>query len=93
MTPARPKFAELPLDPAHPPHSAWGLYGLDDELGTLNLLTSERTVEAAKEIRTGFRVGLNWSLEQMETTGGFREVMKHEIFQIAPNMNVCYPIL
>lgn len=85
----RPTFSELQLDPSHPPHSAWGLYGPDDELGTLNLLTPERTVAAAKEIRSGIRVGLNWPLEQMEFTGGFREIMKHEIFQIGHNMNVC----
>ena len=90
MATRRPIFSELQLDPTHPPHSAWGLYGPEDELGTLNLLTPERTVAAAKEIRSGIRIGLNWPLEQMEFTGGFREVMKHEIFQIGPNMNVCY---
>ena len=70
MTSKRPAFSELQLEPSHPPHSAWGLYEQNDELGTLNLLTEERTVEAAKEIRSGARVGLNWSLEQMEYTGG-----------------------
>jgi len=84
---SHPPFSQLPLDPSHPPHSAWGLYGMDDELGTLNLLTPERTVAAAKEIKTGIRVGLNWALEQMDHTGGFREIMKHEIFEIAKNMN------
>jgi hypothetical protein len=88
MSIKRPAFTELQLDPSHPEHSAWGLYGSDDELGTLNLLTPERTVEAAKEIKSGARVGLNWGLEQMEFTGGFREIMKHEIFQIGKNMNV-----
>ncbi|RDW80807.1 hypothetical protein BP5796_05505 [Coleophoma crateriformis] len=83
----RPKFAELPLDPSYPAHAAWGIYGLDDELGTLNLLTPERTVAAAKEIQTGTRIGLNWGLEHMDYTGGFREILKHEILQIGQNCN------
>ncbi|KAF2000730.1 putative cyclase [Amniculicola lignicola CBS 123094] len=87
MSPAHPKFADLPLDPSHPPHSAWGLWGNDDELGTLNHLTPETTVAAAQEIKTGVRIGLNWALEQMDYTGGFRETIKHEIFEIGKNMN------
>ncbi|KAH7109064.1 hypothetical protein B0J11DRAFT_601884, partial [Dendryphion nanum] len=84
-----PKFSELPLDPSHPPHSAWSLWGIDDELGTLNHLTPERTVAAAKEVKTGLRFGINWALEQMDYTAGFRETLKHEIFEIGKNMNVC----
>lgn len=91
MTRSYPKFSELPLDPSHPKHSCWGLWGPDDELGTLNQLTSERTVEAAKEIKTGVSIGLNWPLEQMDYAGEpgkFRQVLKHEIFELGPNMNV-----
>jgi hypothetical protein len=88
MTRSYPKFTELPLDPSHPPHTAWGLWGMDDELGTLNHLTEERTVAAAKEIKTGKRFGINWALEQMDYTGGFRETIKHEIFEIGKSMNV-----
>ncbi|KAF2021582.1 putative cyclase [Aaosphaeria arxii CBS 175.79] len=87
MAKPHPKFSDLPLDSTHPPHSAWGVWGDDDELGTLNHLTHERTIAAAREIRTGKRFGLNWALEQMDYTGGFREVIKHEIFEIGPNMN------
>jgi hypothetical protein len=89
MTASFPRFSELPLAPAHPPHSAWGLWGPEDELGTLNHLTTERTVEAAKLITTGTRVGLNWPLEQMDYAGeGFRQILKHEIYELGKNMNV-----
>lgn len=89
MTRPFPRFSELPLDPSHPPHSAWGIWGADDELGTLNHLTAERTLEAAMEIRNGTRVGLNWPLEQMDYAGdNFREVLKHEIHELGKNMNV-----
>jgi len=89
MTRPFPKFSELPLEPNHPSHSAWGLWGPDDELGTLNHLTPERTVDAAKLITTGTRVGLNWALEQMDYAGdNFRQVLKHEIYELGKNMNV-----
>jgi hypothetical protein len=92
MTGPFPKFSDLPLDPTHPQHSAWGLWSQDDELGTLNHLTSERTVEAAKLITTGTRVGLNWALEQMDYAGeDFRQVLKHEIYELGKNMNVSQP--
>ncbi|KAH7088290.1 putative cyclase-domain-containing protein [Paraphoma chrysanthemicola] len=87
MTRPFPKFSELPLDEFHPPNSAWGLWGPDDELGTLNHLTAKRTVEAAKLVKTGTRIGLNWSLEQMDFAGDFRQLLKHEIFELGKNMN------
>jgi len=37
-----PDFADLPIKPDYPPHSAWGVFGDDDQIGTLNLLTPER---------------------------------------------------
>lgn len=51
-----PSFDDLPLGQGNPHHSAWGLYGDHDELGTLNRLTDERVALAAKqEIRSGTR--------------------------------------
>lgn len=59
-----PDFDDLPLREGDPHHSAWGLYGERDELGTLNRLTDERVAAAARrEIRTGRRVSLNWPLD------------------------------
>lgn len=53
-----PKFEELPLRPGDPKASAWGVWGDDDELGTLNLLTLETVKHAAGEIKSGERVPL-----------------------------------
>lgn len=51
-----PSFDDLPLREGDPHHSAWGLYGDNDELGTLNRLTDERVAAAAKnEIQKGTR--------------------------------------
>lgn len=55
-----PAFDDLPLREGDPFHSAWGLYGGKDELGTLNRLTDERVATAAKtELKTGVRCVLN----------------------------------
>ncbi|KAL0931558.1 uncharacterized protein CTRU02_214293 [Colletotrichum truncatum] len=58
-----PSFRDLPLDKKGPHGNAWGLWGLDDQLGTLNLLTDDVVACAAREnIINGQRVSLNWSM-------------------------------
>lgn len=62
--PARPPFSALPLDKSGPPGNAWGLYGPEDSLGALNILTPEVVAAAAaSEIKTGERVSLDWRLD------------------------------
>ncbi|KAI0713746.1 hypothetical protein C8Q76DRAFT_469319 [Earliella scabrosa] len=39
---------------------AWEVWGKDDQLGTINLLTDEVVKEASKEIKTGKAICLNW---------------------------------
>ena len=54
-----PKFSELPLDKSGPHGNAWGLWGPEDQLGTLNHLTDIVVAQAAAEnIRTGERISL-----------------------------------
>lgn len=55
MSRALPKFSDLPLNKGDPPHSAWGVYGSDDELGTINRLTDDVVMRAKEEIQTGVR--------------------------------------
>lgn len=65
MPSPRPPFEALPLDKSGPPGNAWGLYGDDDVLGALNLLTPEVVAYAAREnILTGERVSLDWHLNK-----------------------------
>lgn len=54
----RPSFHGLPLRNGDPKASAWGLWGEDDELGTLNLLTPSIVKAAAAEVVTGETVAL-----------------------------------
>jgi hypothetical protein len=58
MTPSRPNFDSLPLRSGDPKASAWGLWGAEDELGTLNLLTPDRIQSASKSVVTGETVTL-----------------------------------
>lgn len=70
QTPSQlPKFTDLPLGQGDPPHSAWGLYGKDDQLGTLNRLTDDIVLRAAKEeIQSGTRSVL-WYNYNFESKG------------------------
>ncbi|EXJ86816.1 hypothetical protein A1O3_03770 [Capronia epimyces CBS 606.96] len=80
-------FKNLQLQPDHPPHSAWGLWGPDDQLGCLNRLTPDRIRAAATEVKTGVSIGLNWSLNEMHIPPFYRTKLKHEIFQLGENVN------
>lgn len=56
-----PKYTDLPPVPGMPPGCAWGIWdtdGVKDQIGSLNLLTPENTLQAKKEIQTGVSVSL-----------------------------------
>ncbi|HEX6777433.1 MAG TPA: cyclase family protein [Ktedonobacterales bacterium] len=84
---ALPQFDELPVTPGAPPRSAWGLWGKDDELGTLNLLTPERVAAAAQLVQTGKRFALNWQLELPSPPLFGRETLQHSIKRRRPFVN------
>lgn len=48
----------MPLRKGDPKASSWGLWGDDDEIGTLNLLTTDVVRAAAAEVVTGETVAL-----------------------------------
>jgi kynurenine formamidase len=54
-----PSYDELPVRAGAPAGAAWGVFGDDDEVGTINLLTPERVVAATTSIRTGKVFALN----------------------------------
>ncbi len=57
-----PSYAELSEREDAPKGSAWGLFGKDDQLGTVNLLTAERVAAAAQLVRKGTVFSLNLPL-------------------------------
>jgi len=79
-----PSFDELPAKPGQPPRSAWGLFGDDDQVGTLNLLTPERVASAAQLVRRGQVFALNWELELPNPPLFFRENLRQTIKRNGP---------
>lgn len=53
----RPSFDELAQTPYK---SAWGLYGPDNELGTINLITPDTIKTAVLEVQHGKRISLKF---------------------------------
>ncbi|KAI8384392.1 uncharacterized protein BYT42DRAFT_492738 [Radiomyces spectabilis] len=73
-----PTYDQLPIEPTYPAHSAWGLWGKDDNLGTLNLLTEERVANASKCITRGAVFPLNWKLESPSPPLFNRSGLEHQ---------------
>jgi kynurenine formamidase len=80
---ALPSFRELPVKQGAPPGSAWGLWGDEDEIGTLNLLTDERTRRAAQRVRRGSVFPLNLPLE-LNAELAWRVPPVHKTLHIGP---------
>ena len=76
---ALPSFDELPIKPDYPPHSAWGVFGDDDQIGTLNLLTPDCVAAAARLVQRGEVFALNWDLELPHPPLFGRQVLGHTI--------------
>jgi hypothetical protein len=79
-----PTFDELPIDKTGPPGNAWGLWGKDDELGMLNLITPEVVAAAASEIKDGLRISLDLPLDKPSHPAFDRQRFHHEIINKAP---------
>lgn len=73
-----PTRKEHPKIPNAPDQAAW-VWGEDDFLGRLNLLTPSRVTAASREIKSGEIVPVNLPLNVPETPAFGREVFRHEI--------------
>ncbi len=58
-SPKIPAYDDLPVRVGAPAGAAWGVFGDDDEVGTINLLTPERVIAAAASIRSGKVFAMN----------------------------------
>jgi kynurenine formamidase len=74
-----PSFADLPVKPGAPPKSAWGLFGDDDQLGCLNLLTAERVLAGATLVRKGAVFPLNLRIDRPDPPLYGRGAPRHTI--------------
>ncbi|KAL2865360.1 uncharacterized protein BJX67DRAFT_182851 [Aspergillus lucknowensis] len=73
-----PSRRELPKISGAPDEAAW-VWGKDDQIGRLNLLTPTRVKAAAAEIKTGEMVRLDLPLDVPKTPAFGREVFQHKI--------------
>ncbi|KAL4964386.1 uncharacterized protein BDV14DRAFT_200912 [Aspergillus stella-maris] len=86
-TPTIPSFDSLTLDPAGPKGNAWGLFGPNNELGMLNLLTPEVIKRAAsEEIRDGVRFSLDLPLNRLSHPSFGRKPFTQELVNKAPRI-------
>ena len=63
-----PTYDQLPIKPEYPPHSAWGVWGEDDNLGTLNLLTEDVVKEVKNKNKNGAYLYIANSIHVCNTT-------------------------
>lgn len=78
MTPL-PSYAELPVRTELPPGSSWKLWGEDDRLGCLNLLTPAGLARACQEVEDGLAIPLNAALDVFSPPLFGRAPMQHDI--------------
>jgi len=74
-----PSYDELPVRAGLPKGSSWGVWGDADRFGCLNLLTPERTAEAAGLVRRGALFPMNWDMGMPEPPLFGRAAFEHHV--------------
>lgn len=78
-----PSYAELPEAP-HGGRTSWGVFGADDNLGTVSLMTPERIVAAAGLIQKGKVFALDVELGYFAPAlAAFRGEPRHQLLHFA----------
>jgi kynurenine formamidase len=76
-----PNYRDLPKGEHDLYPNAWGVFGSDDQLGTLNHLTPDRVLNALKSVQSGRVVNLNLSLSEFNPALiAHRGLPIHEVF-------------
>jgi kynurenine formamidase len=76
---ALPDYDELPIHPDKPPRSSWGVWGDDDQIGAINLLTADRVLAGIGCARRGAVFPLNWDLEMPDPPFYGRGPLRHTV--------------
>lgn len=80
-----PRYAELRTRQDAPPGSSWGLFGDDDQLGTLNFLAFNDLKAAADEVREGQAFSLDLPSTAISSSlAPTRGPIEHHIFERTP---------
>jgi len=75
----RPPYDELGKDGRAPSGSAWSVYGSDDQLGSIGLLTPECVLTGVALVKKGAVFSLNWSLDLPDPALYARRRLRHTI--------------
>ena len=82
---ALPTYAQLRARRDAPPGSTWGLFGADDQIGTLNLLRANSLTAAAAEVRTGTAYALDLPSDVINPSlAPTRRPAEHHVFARTP---------
>lgn len=80
-----PSYDELPVIEGLDIRHAWEVYGPDDVLGSINLVTDERVARAASLVRTGQRIPLDLPLNLPDPPLFGRQPYEHAVFALNRN--------
>jgi hypothetical protein len=86
-----PSFSQLPVKQGAPPGSAWGVFGDDDEIGTWNLVTPEKTASAAQLVRKGAIFAMNAAIDALDRPlFWFRAAPRRTMFDCSDGRGLSY---
>lgn len=91
----RPTYRQLFEREGYPQGSSWGLWGDDDQIGALNLVTPEKVQAAARLVKRGAVFPLGWTLQLPKPPLFGRESIDHvkrdDGFGMDDHFNCFYP--
>jgi kynurenine formamidase len=80
-----PAYDDLPEIAGLGVRHAWDVFGREDVLGSVNLLTAERVAAAARLVRTGRRIPLDLPLDLPDPPLFGRRPFEHVVFALSRN--------
>jgi kynurenine formamidase len=85
-----PAYKDLPITSDKPDGSAWGIWGDEDEVGTINLLDAAAVLRGVGCVRRGAVFPLNWNVEKPNPPLWGRERMRHTIKFLGDTLDDTY---
>lgn len=76
-----PLYRDLPFNDALRGRVSWGVFGDQDDLGTIGLIGPDEVLRAASEIRRGARFPLSLPLNEPDPPPARRQPFTHHIFK------------
>jgi kynurenine formamidase len=83
-----PRFDALPVRDDAPLGSSWGVFGDEEQVGTLNFIGPDQVRRAAELVQAGTVFPLNWDIGLPAPAFFKRETVKHTVFEKYPGFAV-----